>query len=106
MSYDPSGGVFTDFAPSNYPTQDAGFINPTANMDFNMPTLDGEEPPLLEELGINFTHIYHKTVAVLTPFKRLRTDLHINDDDLAGPLFFALLFGSFLLLVRLLHNAK
>ena len=75
---------------------------------------DGE-PPLLEELGVNFGHIQGKvlpliqnlqttyqcinlgqTLAVLNPLARI--DQHIMDDsDLAGPVLFFLLFGTFLL---------
>lgn len=55
-----------------------------------------DEPPLLEELGINFQHIKEKTVAVLHPTQQLNT--HIMDDtDLAGPLLFCLMFGAALL---------
>ena len=55
------------------------------------------EPPLLEELGINFEHIWQKTLSVLNPLKQ--TDSHIMDDtDLTGPLLFCLAFGGFLLL--------
>ncbi|KAI9793213.1 MAG: hypothetical protein M1816_000634 [Peltula sp. TS41687] len=58
---------------------------------------DGE-PPLLEELGVNFGHIKVKTLTVLNPFARI--DQHIMDDsDLAGPVLFFLLFGTFLLFV-------
>jgi protein YIPF5/7 len=77
------------------------------------------EPPLLEELGINFDHIWAKTQAVLIPtrvscfyfFLNLllfilnfcslvqQINAHILDDsDLAGPLCFCLLLGSCLLL--------
>lgn len=56
-----------------------------------------DELPLLEELGINFDHIWEKTLSVLNPFKI--TDSHIMDDtDLTGPLLFCLAFGGFLLL--------
>lgn len=56
-----------------------------------------DEPPLLEELGINFDHIWQKTLSVFNPLKA--TDSHIMDDtDLAGPLLFCLAFGGFLLL--------
>jgi len=56
-----------------------------------------DEPPLLEELGVNFGHIKTKTLTVLNPFKRV--DQHIMDDaDLAGPILFCLLFATFLLL--------
>ncbi|KXT02429.1 hypothetical protein AC578_7861 [Pseudocercospora eumusae] len=57
---------------------------------------DGE-PPLLEELGVNFQHIQSKTLTVLNPMARI--DQHIMDDaDLAGPFLFCALFGTFLLL--------
>ena len=60
------------------------------------------EPPLLEELGINFTHIWSKTKTVLLPIRTL--DEHIMDDaDLAGPLFFLLTFGTFLLMTGKVH---
>ncbi|TVY18342.1 Protein transport protein yip1 [Lachnellula arida] len=53
---------------------------------------DGE-PPLLEELG---------TLAVLNPLARI--DQHIMDDsDLAGPILFFLLFGTFLLFSGKVH---
>ncbi|RYP58597.1 hypothetical protein DL769_008884 [Monosporascus sp. CRB-8-3] len=60
------------------------------------------EPPLLEELGVNFAHIQMKTLAVLNPFARI--DQHIMDDsDLAGPILFFLLFGTFLLFSGKVH---
>ncbi|KAL6918327.1 hypothetical protein ACHAPO_009984 [Fusarium lateritium] len=60
------------------------------------------EPPLLEELGVNFGHIQAKTLAVLNPFRRI--DAHIMDDsDLAGPLIFFLLFGFILLFSGQVH---
>lgn len=43
------------------------------------------EPPLLEELGINPEHIFQKTLAVLNPFRATRADV-AGDADLAGPL--------------------
>ena len=77
------------------------------------------EPPLLEgacaapafrcllshhvlELGINFSHIRSKSLAVLNPFERI--DARIMDDaDLAGPLIFFLCFATFLLFVRVFY---
>jgi len=54
-----------------------------------------DEPPLLEELGINFLHIKSKSLTVLNPLHPV--DKHIMyDTDLAGPLLFCLLFGLFL----------
>ncbi|KAI9827861.1 MAG: hypothetical protein M1832_004350 [Thelocarpon impressellum] len=62
---------------------------------------DGE-PALLEELGVNFGHIKGKTLTVLNPLARI--DQHIMDDsDLAGPILFFLLFGTFLLFSGKVH---
>ncbi|GAA5860053.1 hypothetical protein JCM5353_004275 [Sporobolomyces roseus] len=59
--------------------------------------IQGQEPPLLQELGINFDHILAKSLTVLNPLKTV--DPHIMDDaDLAGPLVFCFVFASFLLL--------
>ena len=61
-----------------------------------------DEPPLLEELGINVEHIAQKTLSVLNPFRATRPDV-AGDSDLAGPLVFCLAFGSLLLLVGKVH---
>lgn len=74
------------------------------------------EPPLLEELGINFEHIRLKTMAVLNPLKVLSISFliciyakqiadaeSITDQDLAGPLVFCMLFGIALLLHGKVH---
>jgi hypothetical protein len=60
------------------------------------------EPPLLEELGINFSHIKQKTLAVLNPRGIITQDI-MSDSDLAGPLLFCLIFGTFLLLAGKVH---
>jgi hypothetical protein len=70
----------------------------TSNPDFD----EIDEPPLLEELGINFDHIIKKTKSVLNPFTT--PDLSIVDDvDLAGPLVFCLAFACSLLLLGKIH---
>ncbi|KAK3316487.1 putative Golgi membrane protein [Apodospora peruviana] len=62
---------------------------------------DGE-PPLLEELGVNFGHVRAKTLAVLNPFGRI--DQHLMDDsDIAGPILFCVLYGTSLLLSGRVH---
>ncbi|KAJ7770171.1 Yip1-domain-containing protein [Mycena maculata] len=54
------------------------------------------EPPLLEELGINFSHIRAKSLTVLNPLRGV--DEHIMDDaDLAGPVFVCFCFATCLL---------
>merc|ERR1712179_263905 len=51
---------------------------------------------LLEELGINPDHIMQKTLTVLNPFRA--TDASVaGDSDLAGPIVFAVAFGSFIM---------
>ncbi|RKF73377.1 Protein transport protein yip1 [Golovinomyces cichoracearum] len=60
------------------------------------------EPTLLEELGVNFSHIRSKTLAVLNPLTHI--DQHLMDDsDLAGPILFFFLFGTFLLFSGKVH---
>merc|ERR1719399_513651 len=59
--------------------------------------LDGDEdienePPLLEELGVNLVHIRSKTYAVLHPSHVASREV-LEDADLAGPLVFCLLLG-------------
>ncbi|KJZ78505.1 hypothetical protein HIM_01896 [Hirsutella minnesotensis 3608] len=61
---------------------------------FSTEGYDGE-PPLWEELGVNFEHIQRKTLAVLNPFRHINQHL-MDDSDLAGPILFFLLFGTFL----------
>lgn len=61
-----------------------------------------EEPPLLEELGINFDQIVQKTYAVLNPFRKPDPTI-LHDSDLAGPLVFCLAFGCFLLVSGKVH---
>ncbi|RKP19903.1 YIPF5-like protein [Rozella allomycis CSF55] len=55
-----------------------------------------DEPPLFEELGINFSHVKSKSLQVMNPVREV--DHHfIDDEDLAGPLVFILSYGAFLL---------
>jgi len=55
-----------------------------------------DEPPLLEELGINPDHIMQKTLNVLNPMMTTEASI-AGDSDLAGPIVFALAFGSFIM---------
>jgi hypothetical protein len=78
-----------------------------ASTSFSPPQFGGglsgfdEEPPLLEELGINTKQIWNKTISILNPFK-VRSDLH-EDADLSGPFLFLMAFGLFQLLAGKLH---
>jgi len=60
------------------------------------------EPPLLEELGVNFEHILSRTKAVLQPFKPADLEA-LADGDLTGPLVFCLCLGFSLLLQGKVH---
>ncbi|XP_075786610.1 protein YIPF7 isoform X4 [Pelodiscus sinensis] len=62
-----------------------------------------EEPPLLEELGINFDHIWQKTLTVLNPIKPADGSI-MNETDLTGPMVFCLALGATLLLAQILQN--
>lgn len=61
-----------------------------------------DEPPLMEELGIDLQQIYQTTMTVLNPSKPAATTL-MDDPDLSGPLMFCLAFGSLLLLSGKIH---
>ncbi|KAL5333288.1 surface antigen-domain-containing protein [Aspergillus crustosus] len=110
------GGVSIPAAPG-YPVGGVGggyggFGSPTAGVSGRMGDQGGlrtgwlaafategydGEPPLLEELGVNFEHIRTKTLTVLNPFARI--DQHLMDDsDLYGALLYIVLYGTFLLL--------
>ncbi|XP_063315995.1 protein YIPF7 [Pelobates fuscus] len=60
------------------------------------------EPPLLEELGINFEHIWQKTLTVLNPWKPADGNI-MNETDLTGPMLFCFALGSTLLLAGKIH---
>ena len=82
----------THFYCPNYYIPSATFSNDGENDDI----------PLLEELGINFDHIFKKTKSVLNPFTK--PDLSIlGDVDLAGPFVFCLAFAFSLLLLGKIH---
>ncbi|XP_037929695.1 protein YIPF5-like [Teleopsis dalmanni] len=80
------------------------FYNPNEYVDSSISqnkTTDGndfdDEPPLLEELGINPQHIFLKTLAVLNPMRGADQQI-LQDADMAGPLVFCLALGGCLLL--------
>jgi hypothetical protein len=92
-SQNPGQANFQYSNSSSVPNQKVSFWRAF----FSVGTIE-DEGPLLEELGVNFAHMTTKSLAVLNPFSK-RIDQHIMDDtDIAGPLFFCLLLGAFLLL--------
>jgi len=94
---------------SNYAAPQGGLnptiLTPDTSQSFTAPPAgDGyeDEPPLMEELGINFDHIVQKTLAVLNPLKPAE-HMIMQDADLAGPFVFCLAFGASLMLSGKLH---
>jgi len=57
------------------------------------------EIPLLEELGVNPTHIKEKMFSILLVWKKIDRKV-LAETDMAGPFFIFILFGIGLLLVR------
>ncbi|CAF1438424.1 unnamed protein product [Adineta steineri] len=97
------------FMPAQYNINSQGQPNQYYRPDEYLPQQthvtgngDDEELPLLEELGINFDHIFKKTKSVLNPFSTPDTSI-LDDVDLAGPLVFCLAFASSLLLLGKIH---
>ncbi|XP_024067457.1 protein YIPF7 isoform X2 [Terrapene carolina triunguis] len=98
----------SDFYQSNYATdiQDQGYSDSGAHENLygsqNYADSFDEEPPLLEELGINFDHIWQKTLTVLNPIKPVDGSI-MNETDLTGPMVFCLALGATLLLAGKVH---
>ena len=94
----PTSTYYSSNQQPTFFTPGPSIMTPGPNPEAPLPgeSID-DEPPLLEELGINPDAILQKTLTVLNPMRR--TDpLILQDTDLAGPLAFCLAFGSFLLL--------
>jgi protein YIPF5/7 len=98
------GTMDTAAASTPYSSTPSTFVPAAPQADLQGYDTFENEPPLLEELGVNWEHILMKTKAVVIPFRRFQqhsalTDPSIicGDADLAGPLVYALLLGGELL---------
>ncbi|XP_034705426.1 protein YIPF5 homolog [Vitis riparia] len=91
MSFDVGSAA----AATSFPTPQFGGNTIGIGSNFD------DEPPLLEELGINTKQIWNKTVSILNPF-RVNPNLH-EDADLSGPFLFLMSFGLFQLLAGKIH---
>lgn len=60
---------------------------------------------LVAELGINFEHIWQKTLTVLNPMKPADGSI-MNETDLTGPIIFCLALGATLLMVGCRRNLQ
>jgi protein YIPF5/7 len=96
MSFDVNAAAASSSAPPLY----AGPIGVGSGASFE------DEPPLLEELGINTRQIWRKTISILHPLRSADPSLHADADadaDLSGPFLFLLSFGLFQLLAGKFH---
>ena len=89
-----------------YPMQQVqpGGFEPGLQPEFSGETYVDEfanEPPLLEELGIDLDHIYKRILSVVF-FRRIGEDL-VSDFDMGGPLFIALALGVLLMFAGKVH---
>lgn len=77
-------------------------FNPGAAIGGTFPSSNfDDEPPLLEELGINTRQIWSKTMSIINP---LRSNPNLYEDaDLSGPFLFLMAFGLFQLLAGKIH---
>jgi hypothetical protein len=90
-------GQTQPFAPTwSFTQQSQQPYNPA---EFSFSNDFTDEPPLHEELGLNFGHIKKKTISVMNPFTRTLDPELLDDCDLAGPLVFGALLGLALTLV-------
>ncbi len=60
------------------------------------------EPPLLEELGVNFSYIVLKLKAVIMPNVQISSEI-ADDADMAGPFIFAITLGALMMLAGKLN---
>lgn len=84
------------FSGQFQPQENFGSDNMASDAEPYTATFD-DEPPLLEELGINFDHIYQKTIAVLNPFRHTESSI-VNEIDLTGPFVFCMALGTAMLM--------
>jgi hypothetical protein len=86
-----------------YPMQPQGYQSPPTQEFRSQPFVDEfeNEPPLLEELGIDLDHIYRRIQSVVF-FRKIGEDL-VSDLDMGGPLFIALGLGVLLVFAGKVH---
>jgi hypothetical protein len=94
---------FTNFNSSSSSSTSKNSINNMSSYNRYSYNSDdfADEPPLLEELGINVSHIQTKSLAVILPVRYAKTAINENlmeDADMAGPIVFGILLALELLL--------
>ena len=102
----PSGYPQPQYPGYGYPMQpmsQQGYVAPQQPEFQQQPYVDEfeNEPPLLEELGIDVDHIYRRIQSVVF-FRKIGEDL-ISDLDMGGPLFIAFALGMLLMFAGKVH---
>lgn len=92
----PQGTAVAPGVQANGTMQDAQYYMPPASQST---TTFEDEPPLLEELGINVHAVIAKARLVANPFSRIDNSF-ADDADMTGPVVLCLLLGFLLLLQR------
>ncbi|KAM4543036.1 protein YIPF5-like isoform 1-T2 [Odontesthes bonariensis] len=115
---DDQGQTVTYYDPysTNEGSQDAmpGALDPFMDQQIFQPTMQSttfestgsespeEEPPLLVELGVDFDHMWQKTLTVLNPFKPADGSI-MNESDMTGPVLFCIALGVTLMMAGKVH---
>ncbi|XP_029316625.1 protein YIPF7-like [Cottoperca gobio] len=101
--YDTGAQAFVSGDPSMEQQYTGQFYQPETGSVGNTGTdSPEEEPTLLEELGINFDHIWQKTLTVLNPLKPADGSI-MNETDLTGPILFCVALGVTLMMAGKVH---
>ena len=89
--------------PQAFPVQPPQYSPAPVNEFQSQPFVDEfeNEPPLLEELGIDVDHIYGRIKSVVF-FRKIGEDL-VSDLDMGGPLFIAFGLGILLMFAGKVH---
>jgi len=101
QSVQPPMGAFPNQGAMSGSMQPGNFPPPQPQQTYTFDDDVDNEPPLLEELGINVDHIRQRMQGVAF-FKKLDEDI-LRDADLSGPLVVGLALGICLLLAGKLH---
>ncbi len=89
-----------EFYESGSSFQSSFSVQPSPSQTYS--SSNDNEPPLLEELGIDVKAIMSHALWILNPLREVSLSVQENI-DLAGPLLFCLCLGGFLLLAGKSH---
>jgi hypothetical protein len=102
MAIPDLGARSTSSMESSYPGGNGFGYSAQTSFGYD-PSFGDDEPPLLEELGVDFGDIWSKTKLVLRPSVAEIDERLVEDADLAGPIVFMFALGAMLMLHGKLH---